>query len=76
MLGVEIASAGNREEANRLAEAIMYHALSGGLSFKITMGNILLLVPPLTITDAEMDEALLILESALRHVNHQRLSTL
>ena len=58
MLGVEIV----HDRANDLAEEIMYHALSKGLSFKLTMGNILLLVPALTITREEMDTALDILD--------------
>lgn len=47
------------------AERVMYAALSKGLSFKLTMGNILLLVPPLTISYAELDEALDILEACI-----------
>ncbi len=61
MMGVEI----QHERANDLAEEIMYRALSKGLSFKLTMGNILLLVPALTITKTEMDEALGILETSI-----------
>ena len=38
----------------------MYAALSRGLSFKTTMGNILTLTPPLIITREEMDRALAI----------------
>jgi len=43
----------------------MYRALSKGLSFKLTMGNIITLTPPLTITKAEMDRALDIVEACL-----------
>ena len=32
----------------------MYAALDRGLSFKTTMGNVLTLTPPLTITEDEM----------------------
>lgn len=48
-----------------LAERVMYRALERGLSFKVTMGNVLTLTPPLTISDEEMDTALRILEEAL-----------
>ncbi len=51
-----------REPAREEAEKIMYGALSKGLSFKITMGNILTLTPPLTITETELDRALSILD--------------
>ena len=40
-------------------------ALSRGLSFKTTMGNVLTLTPPLTLTDAELDRALDILDECL-----------
>ena len=36
-----------------------YGCLSRGLSFKLTMGNIVTLVPPLTITHDQMDSAIL-----------------
>jgi 4-aminobutyrate aminotransferase len=51
--------------ATDAAERILYSALSRGLSFKLTMGNIVTLTPPLTLTMAEMDKALDILESCL-----------
>ena len=35
----------------------MYKALARGLSFKLTMGNILTLTPPLTLTKDEMGQA-------------------
>jgi len=43
----------------------MYSALSKGLSFKVTMGNIVTLTPPLTITQSEMDAALDILDECI-----------
>ena len=60
-----------RERATDEAEAVMYSALSKGLSFKTTMGNILTLTPPLTITRAEMAQALDILEQSLIEVQHE-----
>lgn len=59
-----------RERATDETEAIMYSALSKGLSFKITMGNILILTPPLTITHTEMAQALDIIEQSLIEVQH------
>jgi 4-aminobutyrate aminotransferase len=50
------------------AERVMYAALRRGLNFKVTMGNILTLTPALTLTQAEMDEALAILERAIDEV--------
>ena len=46
----------------------MYGALTKGLSFKVTMGNILTLTPPLIITREEMDRALAILDECLTEV--------
>jgi 4-aminobutyrate aminotransferase len=56
------------ERAIAEAEAVMYAALRRGLSFKVTMGNLLTLTPALTITDAEMAQALAILDAALTDV--------
>ena len=47
------------------AEDVMYRALAKGLSFKVSMGNTLTLVPPLTITRAELARALDILDACL-----------
>jgi 4-aminobutyrate aminotransferase len=56
------------ERATDEAEAVMYAALSRGLSFKLSMGNILTLTPALTITRGEMDRALDIIETCLDEV--------
>ena len=57
-----------RERAVEEAERVMYAALSRGLSFKVTMGNILTLTPALTIVKEEMDRALNILDESLEEV--------
>ena len=57
-----------RERASDEAEAVMYAALDRGLSFKLTMGNILTLTPALTITREEMDRALDIIDDCLYEV--------
>ncbi len=48
-----------------LAEEALYRCLSSGLSFKVGQGNVLVLAPPLTITEAELDQALDIVEKCL-----------
>jgi 4-aminobutyrate aminotransferase len=66
LLGIEIVkSRETREPDNDRAEAILYRALDAGLSFKTTMGNVLTLTPPLTITQPEMMQALAILDAAI-----------
>lgn len=66
MIGVELVKDRHtREPANDVADAIMYRALEQGLSFKISMGNILILSPPLVITPGEIQQALDILENCI-----------
>jgi len=65
-LGIELVKdRTTRERAIDEAEAVMYSALSKGLSFKLTMGNIITLTPALTIKKEEMDKALAIIDECL-----------
>ncbi len=67
LIGVDLVrSRETKEPADDLAEAVMYGCLDRGLSLKTSMGNILTLTPPLTITEAEMMAALGIVEEALQ----------
>jgi 4-aminobutyrate aminotransferase len=71
-LGIELVKDRHtRERASDEAEAVMYAALSRGLSFKTTMGNILTLTPALTITQEEMDRALTIIEESIAEVGRE-----
>ncbi|MBW2428552.1 MAG: aspartate aminotransferase family protein [Deltaproteobacteria bacterium] len=68
-LGIELVKDGQtRDRANNEAEAVMYAALSKGLSFKLTMGNIITLTPALTITKEEMDQALDIIDECISEI--------
>ena len=68
-LGVELVrDRAGMEPDPDLAEAAMYAALDRGLSFKTTMGNVLTLTPPLTITADEMLRALDIVAAAIEDV--------
>lgn len=68
-LGVELVRDPiSKERAKEEAEQVMYAALSRGLSFKVTMGNILSLVPALTITEDQLMEALDILDVCISEV--------
>ena len=70
-LGIELVKdRQTRERASDEAEAVMYAALSKGLSFKLTMGNIITLTPALTITRQEMDKALDIIEGCIAEVEN------
>ncbi len=69
LLGVElVADRAGKSPAPRAAEAVLYRALSAGLSFKTTMGNVLTLTPPLITTTPQMDQALDILEDCIAAV--------
>jgi len=68
-LGIELVKdRQTRERASDEAEAIMYAALSKGLSFKLTMGNILTLTPALTITRKQLDKALDIIDVCIDEI--------
>ncbi len=72
LLGMELVTdRSSRVRATDEAEAVMYEALSRGLSFKLTMGNIVTLAPPLTIAREEMDQALAILDASLTKVERR-----
>ena len=47
------------------AERVLYDCLANGLSFKVSAGTVLTLTPPLTIPNAQMAEAIAILDAAL-----------
>lgn len=69
LLGLELVKdRATKEPALDEAEAIMYAALDRGLSFKLTMGNIITLTPPLIITREQMDQAIDILAECLAEV--------
>jgi 4-aminobutyrate aminotransferase len=69
LMGIELVKdRQTKEPATKEAEQVMYSALSKGLSFKITMGNIITLTPPLTITKKQMDKALNILNECLEEI--------
>jgi 4-aminobutyrate aminotransferase len=61
----EQSSSGGARPGEELAEAVLYRALDRALSFKTTMGNVLTLTPPLTVTPAQMLDALAVIEEAI-----------
>ena len=66
LIGVELVL--NQEvktPADDLAEDVLYRCLSKGLSFKLTMGNVLTLTPPLIITKTQINLALKIIDQSL-----------
>ncbi len=66
-IGVELRR--QDRKATDEAERVMYACLSKGLSFKVSGGNVLTLTPPLVISWEQMDEALDIVECAIKSVS-------
>lgn len=67
LLGIELVTDRvTKAPAADAAEAVLYAAMSRGLSFKSTMGNVLTWTPPLITTRAQMGAALDILEQSLQ----------
>jgi 4-aminobutyrate aminotransferase len=58
LLAIELNQAG-------LAEEVLYRCLSRGLSFKVGQGSVLVLAPPLVISEPDLDRALDVLEQSL-----------
>jgi 4-aminobutyrate aminotransferase len=72
LMGIELMHDGDplrpaREEATE----VMYAALRRGLNFKLTRGNMLTLTPPISLSDAELSEAIGILDDALTEVEQR-----
>lgn len=66
LLGIELVKdRATKTAASDAAEAVLYRAMDQGLSFKTTMGNVLTLTPPLITTEAQITQALDILEDAI-----------
>jgi 4-aminobutyrate aminotransferase len=69
LMGLELVrDRDTRERATDEADRVMYGALTRGLSFKVSAGNVLTLTPPLTITKAELERALDIVDACLTDV--------
>src|SRR5262249_35118909 len=69
LLGIELVTdRATMARACDQAERVMYRALTRGLNFKLTMGNIITLTPALTISREEIDQALAILSACIGEV--------
>jgi 4-aminobutyrate aminotransferase len=72
LMGAElVVDRATRTPAYDAADAVLYKALSRGLNFKTTMGNVLTLTPPLIITERQMLQALEILEESIAEVERE-----
>lgn len=65
MMGIELRDLETKEKASDEAEWVMYRALELGLNFKLSMGCIINLTPPLNVTQQELEKAFSIINQAL-----------
>jgi 4-aminobutyrate aminotransferase len=69
LMGIElVVDRQSKEPAADAADAVLYAALERGLSFKISMGNVLTLAPPLVVEPEHIDRAVAILDECLSEV--------
>jgi len=61
----------SREPANEAADMVLYRSLAKGLSYKISMGNVLTLTPSLITTRKDMDFALNAIDESLRETERE-----
>ena len=59
----------NNQPASDQADAILYHSLSNGWSYKVGGGSILTLCPPLTINNDELTHAFNIIENGINSLD-------
>ena len=71
LFGIELVRADGSRAVDE-AERVLYASLEAGLSFKIGMGNVLSLYPPLIIDVREMQRALDILDDSIGLVSTRR----
>src|SRR5256886_4249889 len=73
LMGIELVrDRSTLKRATEEAEQVMYASLRRGLNFKVTMGNILTLTPALIISQAELNQALDILDDCIGEVETAR----
>lgn len=64
LLGIELGNPG--QNSNRIAEKVMYDCLNAGVSFKVSMGNVITLAPALTIEKSTLADSLRVIADAIR----------
>jgi len=76
LFGVELVTdQKSKTPANELAEDVYYRCLEKGLSFKISMGNVLTFTPPLILTQSQMDFALDVIEQSIGEAQSNTISS-
>ncbi|MEQ4483331.1 aspartate aminotransferase family protein [Cohnella silvisoli] len=69
LAGIElVTNRQTKEKAIEGTEKVMYRCMEKGLSFKVSNGNVITLVPPLITTQPQLEQALTIVETSIREV--------
>ena len=69
MMGIELRNPQTNKKATDKAEQVMYECLKNGLNFKLSMGNIINLTPPMNVTKEQLTTAFTTIDKALtKHV--------
>ncbi len=68
LIGIELRDVQDGNKCIDQAERIMYLCMKHGLSFKITMGSTINLVPPINISESELRRGLAILTNAIETI--------
>lgn len=65
MMGIELTDPVTGEKAYDLAEEVMYRSIELGLNFKLSMGNVVNLTPPMNVSVRQLEDAFNIIDKAL-----------
>ncbi|MGB0346722.1 MAG: (R)-1-hydroxy-2-aminoethylphosphonate ammonia-lyase, partial [Balneolaceae bacterium] len=68
MIGLELRNPDSKEKSLEKAETVMYRSFELGLNFKLSMGCIINLTPPMNVTKEELEKAFLIIDQAIAEV--------
>lgn len=71
MMGIELRNPQTKAKAIDEAETIMYRSLELGLNFKLSMGCIINLTPPINVTKEELEKAFSIIDQALSELHEK-----
>ncbi|QJD81923.1 aspartate aminotransferase family protein [Cohnella herbarum] len=70
LAGIELVTSRlTKDRAIEATEKVMYRCMERGLSFKVSNGNVITLVPPLITTQSQLEQALFIIEDVIAEIS-------
>ncbi|NBB76012.1 MAG: aspartate aminotransferase family protein, partial [Bacteroidetes bacterium] len=69
ILGIELRNPVSGDKAFDLSERVMYRCNELGLNFKLSMGNIINLAPPITVRKEELSQAFEMIDQSLKELS-------